>query len=90
MNKYFTIAAGLIASAALMAAAPAMAGHVNVDVNIGLPGLIPAPVYVEPRPVYIEREREHEWRERQQRAREWREKEWHERHHREDRRDHDD
>lgn len=57
MKKYLTIAAGLIASATfMMAAAPAMAGGVNVDLNIGLPGLYQAPAYVQPRPVYVQPE----------------------------------
>ena len=56
MKKYLTIAAGLMASAALMmAASPAMAAtHVDVGVNIGIPGILPAPVYVEPQPVYVQ------------------------------------
>lgn len=63
MKKYLTLAAGLIAGAMLtLAAAPAMA-HVDVGVNIGVPGIYappppvivqPRPVYVEPRPVYVE------------------------------------
>lgn len=57
MKKYLTFAAGLIASAALMmAAAPAMAGGVDVGINIGLPGFFPAPVYVQPSPVYVQPE----------------------------------
>lgn len=73
MKKYLTVAAGLMASVALMmTASPAMAAtHVDVGVNIGIPGILPAPVYVEPqpvymqpRPVYIEREREHDRDER--------------------------
>ena len=55
MKNHLTIAAGLIASAALMmAATPAIAGHVDVGVNIGLPELFPTPVYVEQRPVYVQ------------------------------------
>ena len=54
MKKYLTLTAGLLAGAALMLASPAMAGHVDVGVNIGLPGFLPAPIYVEPRPVYVE------------------------------------
>ena len=56
MKKYLTIAAGLMASAALMmAAGPAMAAtHVDVGINIGIPGIIPAPVYVQPQPVYMQ------------------------------------
>ncbi|WP_019142472.1 hypothetical protein [Noviherbaspirillum massiliense] len=56
MKKLLTLAAGLITGATFMfAAAPAMA-RVNVDLNIGVPGVYvqPAPVYVEPRPVYVE------------------------------------
>src|SRR5436190_1988086 len=56
MKKVLTVAAGLIASATLMlAAAPAMA-RVDVDLNIGLPGVYvaPAPVYYQPRPVYVQ------------------------------------
>jgi hypothetical protein len=94
IKKYLSVAAGLIASATFMlAAAPAMAGGVNVDLSIGLPGLYQAPVYVqqapvyvEPRPVYIQQEREHDWRERQLRARQWRQQ-WQEHHHHEDRHD---
>ena len=56
MKKYLTIAAGLMASAALMmAAGPAMATtHLDVGINIGIPGIIPAPVYVQPQPVYVQ------------------------------------
>jgi hypothetical protein len=56
MKKYLTIAAGLMASAALMmAAGPAMAAtHVDVGINIGIPGIFPAPVYVQPQPVYVQ------------------------------------
>jgi PXPV repeat-containing protein len=56
MKKYLTIAAGLMASAALMmAAGPAMAAtHVDVGINIGIPCTFPAPVYVQPQPVYVQ------------------------------------
>lgn len=52
MKKYL-ISALLIAGTTLIAA-PAMA-RVDVDVNLGLPGLYvqPAPVYVQPSPVYV-------------------------------------
>src|SRR4051794_25942662 len=63
MKKYLALAAGLIAATMrTLAAAPAMA-RVDVDVNIGAPGIYlppppvvvqPRPVYVEPRPVYVE------------------------------------
>lgn len=87
MKKNLTIAAGLIAGAVLlMGAGPAMA-HVDVGINIGIPGVIappvyvqpapayvqPAPIYVQPGPVYIERAPDREWHERRRRAREWRE-----------------
>ena len=55
MKRYLTAAAVLIAGTTLMlSAAPAMA-RVDVDLNIGFPGVYaqPAPVYVEPRPVYV-------------------------------------
>lgn len=69
MKRYLTIAAGLIASATLMmVATPAMA-HVDVDFNIGVPGIFPPdyeqprsvyvepePVYVQPEPVYVQQE----------------------------------
>jgi hypothetical protein len=90
MKKSLTIAAGLIASAALMmVASPSMAAHVDVGVNIGIPGVFPAPVYVVPQPVYvqpppiyvqpppfyIQMEREREWHERH-----WQERHWQDRH----------
>ncbi len=73
----------------MMVASPAMA-HVDVGVNIGIPGVFAAPVYVQPqaiyvqpqpvyvesRPVYVEGERG------------WHERHRHERHYREDHRDH--
>src|SRR5258707_1005723 len=58
MKKYLAIAAGLIGGATLLlVAAPAMA-RVNVDINVGLPGIYvePEPVYVQPRPVYVQPE----------------------------------
>jgi hypothetical protein len=55
MKKYLAISAGLLAGTVMMlTAAPAMA-RVNVDLNVGLPGVfVPAPVYVQPRPVYVQ------------------------------------
>jgi hypothetical protein len=48
--------AGMFAIAAVagLSAAPAMAGHVSIGVNIGVPGayVAPPPVYVQPAPVY--------------------------------------
>lgn len=58
MKKYLAIAAGLIGGAVLLlVAAPAMA-RVNVDINVGLPGIYvePEPVYVQPEPVYVQPE----------------------------------
>lgn len=88
MKKYISIGAGLIASTALMMAATPAVAHVDVGVNIGLPGvyIAPAPVYVEPRPVYIREEREQDWRERHGRAHQWQERQWQERHDHEDNR----
>nr|WP_255464037.1 hypothetical protein [Herbaspirillum sp. SJZ102] len=48
-----------IAAVAGLSAAPAMAGHVSIGVNIGVPGAYyaaPQPVYVQPAPVYVERD----------------------------------
>jgi hypothetical protein len=55
MNTKFKIAAILaIGGTVAFAAAPAMA-RVNVDLNIGGPGVYyPAPVYVQPQPVYVQ------------------------------------
>jgi hypothetical protein len=56
MKKFLAISAGLIASAMLFAATPAMA-RVNVDLNVGVPGPVyvaPQPVYVQPRPYYVD------------------------------------
>lgn len=83
MKKYLTIPAGLLASATLMmVASPAMAAHVDVGINIGIPGVFAAPVYVQPQPVYVQPqpvyiEQEHDWHEHRR----------HERHDREDRHD---
>ncbi|HTN64628.1 MAG TPA: hypothetical protein VL051_00395 [Burkholderiaceae bacterium] len=66
MKNTLTAAAALIAGAAFMLAAmPAMAA--SIDVNIIVPG-----AYVQPRPVYIQPQYEQDWRERQVRAIEWR------------------
>jgi hypothetical protein len=80
MKKNLAVMAGLIAgSTLLMATGPAMAAHVDVGVNIGLPGVYvqPAPVYVQERPAYVRPEYEQDWHERHARAREWRD---HQRH----------
>lgn len=57
MKKYLDVAAGMMAAVALtLAANPAMA-RTNVDISIGIPGVIyaqPEPVYVQPRPVYVQ------------------------------------
>ncbi|WDZ97886.1 hypothetical protein Herbaro_08925 [Herbaspirillum sp. WKF16] len=56
MKKSIPMIAGMfaIAAAAALSAVPAMAGHVSVGVNIGVPGayMAPQPVYVQPAPVY--------------------------------------
>lgn len=56
MKKSISVIAGMIAIAAVtgLSAAPAMAGHVSIGVNIGVPGayVAPQPVYVQPAPVY--------------------------------------
>jgi hypothetical protein len=56
VKKYLTFAAGLFTCASLMlVTAPAFArSDVSVGINIGVPGIYPAPIYVEPRPVYVE------------------------------------
>ncbi len=55
MKKYLAITAGLLAGTVMMlSATPAMA-RINVDVNVGIPGVfVPAPVYAQPRPVYVQ------------------------------------
>jgi hypothetical protein len=57
MKKYLGMAAGVMAGATLiLAASPAMA-RTDVDINIGIPGVVyaqPAPVYVQPQPVYVQ------------------------------------
>ena len=101
MKKYHAIAAGLLLGATLMlGATPAMA-RVDVDLNIGIPGVYvqpapvyvqpqpyyvePAPVYVQPRPVYVQPRPVYI---EQPYQREWRERHWH-RHHRHGWRDRD-
>ncbi|HTD05321.1 hypothetical protein [Undibacterium sp.] len=55
MKKYLVLVAGLAATAALtMAAVPALAAPVRVDLNIGVP--YEAPVYVQQQPVYVQPE----------------------------------
>ncbi|OGB20611.1 MAG: hypothetical protein A3I66_22865 [Burkholderiales bacterium RIFCSPLOWO2_02_FULL_57_36] len=80
MKKYLTVVAALAASATLMlAVTPAVAA--NVDINIGVPGVIvqprpvyvqPRTVYVQPRTVYVQPNYDQEWSERRIRATEWR------------------
>jgi hypothetical protein len=55
MKKNLKIAA-LIAGGALMLSATSAMARVDVDVNIGVPGIFvpPAPVYVQPQPVYVQ------------------------------------
>lgn len=73
MKKYLVGAASVLAVATLvLAAIPAVAA--SVDINIGVPRVVvqPQPVYLLPRPVYVQPQYEHDWRERQLRAIEWR------------------
>lgn len=56
MNKSIPMIAGMAVFAAVagLSAAPAMAGHVSIGVNIGVPAYVaPPPVYVAPAPVYV-------------------------------------
>ena len=56
MKKSISMIADMavVAAVAGLSAAPAMAGHVSIGVNIGVPGayVAPQPVYVQPAPVY--------------------------------------
>lgn len=80
MKNYLTVAASLLAGATMMlAAAPALAA--SVDINIGVPGVVvqprpvyvqPRTVYVQPRTVYVQPDYDREWSERRVRAIEWR------------------
>ena len=55
MKNSFTIVAGVIAAAvSILAATPAMAGGVDIGINIGIPGIYAPPVYVEQQSVYVE------------------------------------
>jgi hypothetical protein len=79
MTTFQKIAAGVLTTTSLfLMAGSAMAGGVNVDVNLGVPGYYQAPTYYQPtyeqpRPYYVQPEREGEWRERHVRARHWQE-----------------
>ncbi|MFJ3045147.1 hypothetical protein ACIPEN_04870 [Herbaspirillum chlorophenolicum] len=58
VKKSIPMMVGMFAIAAIagLSAAPAMAGHVSIGVNIGVPGAYyaaPPPVYVQPAPVYV-------------------------------------
>ena len=55
MKNHSLITAGLLAAALACITAPAMA-RVDVDINLGFPGIYaePQPVYVQPRPVYVQ------------------------------------
>lgn len=96
MKKFLSFAAGILACAGLMlAAAPALArSDVSVGINIGVPGIYGAPVYVEPqprviytqpRPLYIQGGpmyyEEPQWEGREHRGRHWK--------HRHNKHDHD-
>lgn len=55
MKKSISLMASMAVFAAVagLSAAPAMAGHVSIGVNIGVPAYVaPQPVYVQPAPVY--------------------------------------
>jgi hypothetical protein len=55
VKKSISLIAGMAVFAAVagLSAAPAMAGHVSIGVNIGVPAYVaPQPVYVQPAPVY--------------------------------------
>jgi len=58
MKKLLTLTAAILASATLLlATAPAQAGPVHVDLNIGVPlplYVAPTPVYAQPQPVYVQ------------------------------------
>jgi hypothetical protein len=91
MKRYLTVAAGLLAGAALMMAATPALARVNVDLNIGVPGPVyvtpapvyapPPPVYVQPRPVYVQPAPVYVQPRPVYVERDWRERDWHHRHH---------
>ena len=97
MKKYLSVAAGLLTSATLiLAAAPAQAGPVHIDLNIGIPVPVlvqPGPVYVQPDPGYFQPRGvviynnpgyygyQQPWRER-----DWRDYHWYDRNHYDNRR----
>jgi hypothetical protein len=77
-NHLNLVVTGLIAVASLSFAAGS-ASAATVDINVGLPGVVaqpvyvqPQPVYVQPRPVYVQPQYENDWRERHVRAATWR------------------
>lgn len=96
MKNTLTIAAGWIAGVAILIAAGPAAAHVDVGINIGIPGIYPAPVYVEPQPVYVQPQPVYvqpqpvyvqpqpvyieRERGREWRERQWRARQWRERH----------
>jgi hypothetical protein len=57
MKNYLGMAAAVMAGVTLvLAASPALA-RTDVDINIGIPGVVyaqPQPVYVQPQPVYVQ------------------------------------
>jgi hypothetical protein len=98
MNKLVAVATSAITVAVLtLGSFPAMAGGLDVGINIGVPVYSQAPVYVEQpvyvqeRPIYVQREYEGDWRERQARAHRWQhEQRGEQRYHENDHRDHRD
>lgn len=96
MKNTLTIVAGWIAGVAILIAAGPAAARVDVGINIGIPGIYPAPVYVEPQPVYVQPQPVYvqpqpvyvqpqpvyieRERGREWRERQWRARQWRERH----------
>lgn len=57
MKKQLGKAAAVLAGMALALTAGSAMARTNVDISIGIPGVIyaqPAPVYVQPQPVYVQ------------------------------------
>jgi hypothetical protein len=101
MKTYLGMAALVAAATLTVAATPAFAGPVRVEMRFGAPYPPPAyvqraPVYVNPQPFYVEQApaygyrdwggwRQQQWHERQWREHQWRERQWREQQWREQR-----